>query len=460
MADRHPRLLITAPASGGGKTTLTLGLLQAMLDRGLRPAAFKCGPDYIDPLFHREVLGVDGYNLDLFFAGPEIVRALLAKGATGADVSVVEGVMGYYDGIGAGTEASSWRVASATATPAVMVVNPRGAFLSLAALVNGFRDFRSDSCLRGLVLSRCGERFHDKIAPVLEKETGLRVYGYLPEIAEAAIPSRHLGLVTPDAVDTLRHKLAVLGRAVAKSVDVDGLMSLAASAPVICDALPAVRPAVETPVRLAVARDAAFCFYYRENLELLRELGAKPAFFSPLDDSVLPAGAAGLYLGGGYPELFAEKLSANAAMRRSVGDAVRGGMPVLAECGGFLYLQEALRDKSGVEHAMVAALPGASVPAGGLRRFGYIELTQQRDTLLGPAGTTVRGHEFHYWESSDTGTACRAVKPGSGEGWECVHGSGSLFAGFPHLYLWSNPECAARFVAAAATWRDGQEGRA
>lgn len=460
MADMHPRLLITAPASGGGKTTLMLGLLQALQDRGLRPAAFKCGPDYIDPLFHREVLGVDGYNLDLYFSKPEIVRGLLAKGAACADVSIVEGVMGYYDGIGAGTEASSWQVALATATPSVMVVNPRGAFLSLAALVNGFRDFRPDSCLRGLVLSRCDARYHEKIAPVLEKETGLRVYGYLPEIAEAVIPSRHLGLVTPDAVTALRHKLAVLGRAVAQSIDVGGLLDLAASAPAIRDVLPAFGPAVEAPVRVAVARDAAFCFYYRENLELLQELGADLAYFSPLADAALPAGTAGLYLGGGYPELFGEKLSANASMRHAIVCAIRDGMPVLAECGGFLYLQESLRDKDEGEHAMVSALPGTAMPAGGLRRFGYIELTQQQGTLLGPAGTMVRGHEFHYWESSSPGAACRAVKPGSGEGWECVHAGESLFAGFPHLYLWSNPECAVRFVTAAEKWSGGQGAKA
>lgn len=456
MADVYPRLLITAPASGGGKTTLTLGLLQAFLDRGLRPAAFKCGPDYIDPLFHRKVLGVNGYNLDLYFSKTEIARGLLAKGATGADVSIIEGVMGYYDGIGAGTEASSWQVASATSTPAVMVVNPRGAFLSLAALVNGFRDFRSESCLRGLVLSRCGPRYHEKIAPVLEKETGLRVYGYLPEITEAAIPSRHLGLVTPDAVTALRHKLAVLGRAVAQSVDVGGLLDLAASAPVIADKLPATRPVLNTPVRVAVARDAAFCFYYRENLELLRDLGADLVYFSTLDDAALPADTAALYLGGGYPELFAEKLAANAPMRSAIAGAVRDGVPVLAECGGFLYLQQSLRDKDEIEYAMVSALPGTAMPAGGLRRFGDIELTQQNDTVLGPVGTTVRGHEFHYWESSDPGAVYRAVKPGSGETWECVHAGASLFAGFPHLYLWSNPDCAARFVAAVGKWRDGQ----
>lgn len=448
-----PRLLVTAPASGGGKTTVTLGLLYALRDRGLVPASFKCGPDFIDPLFHREVVGVNGYNLDLFFTPPSVVRGLLLRGAAGADVAVLEGVMGYYDGIGDDGDASSWAVAAATDTPAVLVVNARGASLSLAALVNGFRDFRPDGRVKGVILNRCSHTYCEKITPVLERETGLRVFGSLPDAPAFEVPSRHLGLVTPEGVDGLRCTLASLGKALAETVDVDGLLELAASAPPLQGEWPTVRPVIRERVRLAVTRDRAFCFYYRENLELLEECGADAVFFSPLRDERLPDGVAGVYMGGGYPELYAAELAANVRMRESVAAAVRRGMPTLAECGGFLYLQESLSDKDGHAHTMVGALPGSGSHAGGLRRFGYIELAQTVDTLLGPAGTTIKGHEFHYWDSSDCGSACVATKP-TGGGWACVQASGSLFAGFPHLYFPSNPSCTAAFVQAAAAWRE------
>ncbi|MCD8350807.1 MAG: cobyrinate a,c-diamide synthase [Planctomycetaceae bacterium] len=453
MARTIPRLLITAPASGGGKTTVTLGLLQALLDRGLVPSSFKCGPDFIDPLFHREVVGVNGYNLDLFFTTPPVVRGLLARGSAGADIAVVEGVMGYYDGIGDNGDASSWAVAAATGTPAVMVVNARGASLSLAALVNGFRDFRPASMLAGVILNRCSQKYHDKIAPVLERETGLRVFGCLPDNPAFDLPSRHLGLVTPDGVDELRHKLAILGKTLAATVDLEGLLKLAASASPIQGEWPTIHPAVQERVRIAVARDRAFSFYYRENFEVLEESGAELAFFSPLGDERIPDDAAGLYFGGGYPELFSAELAANTGMRESVAAAVQSGMPTLAECGGFLYLQESLTDKDGKTHAMAGALPGRGSYAGGLRRFGYIGVTQTADTLLGPKGTSIKGHEFHYWDSSECGSACVAEKP-TGGGWNCVQAPGNVFAGFPHLYFLSNPECAASFVQAAARWRE------
>ncbi len=453
MPKSIPRLLITAPASGGGKTTVTLGLLQALLERGLRPASFKCGPDYIDPLFHREVVGVDGYNLDLFFSPPSVVRGLLARGSAGADIAVLEGVMGYYDGIGDNSDASSWAVAAATGTPAVMVVNARGASLSLAALLNGFRDFRSGSMLAGVILNRCSQHYHDKIAPVLERETGLRVFGCLPDNPAFDLPSRHLGLVTPDDVAELRHKLASLGTTLAETVDLEGLLALAASALPIREELCPLPPVFPEPVRIAVARDRAFCFYYRENLELLEELGAELVFFSPLRDATLPDALGGLYLGGGYPELFAAELAANAGMRESIAAAVRRGMPTIAECGGFLYLQEKLTDKDGRTHAMAGALPGQSRHAGGLRRFGYVKLTQRVDTLLGPKGTAIKGHEFHYWDSSECGSSCVAEKPAGG-GWGCVQATGTCFAGFPHLYFRSNPDCAAAFVRASGAWRE------
>ncbi|MCC8107824.1 MAG: cobyrinate a,c-diamide synthase, partial [Planctomycetes bacterium] len=312
-----PRLMVTAPASGSGKTTLTVGLLRVLRRRGLAPAACKCGPDYIDPMFHRRVLGVDGYNLDLFFAPPPVVRKLLARAAATAGVTVIEGAMGYYDGIGTTDEASAYAVSRITETPAILVVPAGGAMMSLAALVAGFNNFRSDSRICGVVLNKASDRVYEKAKTVLEKETGLPVFGRLGRDDAIRLPSRHLGLVTPDSIAAMQPILDRLADAVEKTVDVDAILEAARAAPPL--GIPAVTAGTSTfpPVRqtlaaaesgamapvktvprrsaerpvIAVARDEAFYFYYRENLELLEECGARLAYCPPLRDSALPADA-------------------------------------------------------------------------------------------------------------------------------------------------------------------------
>lgn len=443
--------MVAAPGSGSGKTTLTIALLQALKNRGLRPAAFKCGPDYIDPMFHREILGLPGYNLDLFFTPPHIVRGLLNKGMADADIAVLEGVMGYYDGAGMTGEASSWHLASETKTPAVLTVCPGGASLSVAALVKGFAGFREESQLKGVILNQCSPAMADRLAGIVERECGLKVYGALPKLPKAALESRHLGLVTPDAVDDLRGRAEELARQLEECADLDGLLALAASAPPLEGELPEISP-VAKGVPIAVARDEAFCFYYQENLDLLKALGAELVFFSPLRSEALPERARALYLGGGYPELYAKALGENGAMRTAIGRAVEGGIPTVAECGGFLYLQRELEDSEGVRQPMADALEGDGFRTNRLGRFGYIELTAREDSLLTPTGETMRAHEFHYWDSSRPGAGYTARKPHSEKSWPCARVGENLYAGFPHLYFWSNLAAARRFVAAAAAY--------
>ncbi|MCC8189323.1 MAG: cobyrinate a,c-diamide synthase [Planctomycetes bacterium] len=455
MADDVPRFLVAAPASGSGKTTVCLGLLGALLHRGCRPAAFKCGPDFIDPLYHREVLGIPGRNLDAFLSPPPIVRGLLRHGAEAAELAVVEGVMGYYDGVGGSDRASSWDIARITATPTVLVVPARGASLSLAAAVRGFVSFRPDSRIAGVILNRCGGGHAERTARMLEAETGIRVYGWLPDLPEAALPHRHLGLATPDAVANLREKICRLAETVEESVDVDGVVALAATAPPLADRLPDVRRPVTAAVRIAVARDAAFRFYYEENLELLQTCGAELVFFSPLRDPALPEAIGGLYLGGGFPELFARTLAENVSMRQSVRAAVASGLPTVAECGGFLYLQQELADSDGTVFPMVGAVAGVSRNAGRLTRFGYITVTADRASLLCAAGETVPAHEFHHWDSTAPGDAFQARRAGRDEAWRCIVAGDTLHAGFPHLYFWSRPDLAQRFVAAAGEFSGG-----
>ena len=472
--------MIAAPASGSGKTTLTCGLLRLLADVGFRPTALKCGPDYIDPQFHRRVTGVSADNLDTYFTDGPTCAALLARAAQGCDIAVLEGVMGYYDGImGQGTRASSYDVARTTSTPVVLVLGARGASLTLAALIRGLATFRPDANVAGVILNGCAAALCERLRPDIERETGVRVLGCIPRDDRFAIESRHLGLVGPGEVDGLRERIGVLAATLRETLDVEALLSVAREAPPL-GAYPYVTPPIggERPLGsvrplIAVARDEAFSFYYDENLRMLRDLGADLAFFSPLADEALPQGACGLYLGGGYPELHAEALAANASMRKSVAqavcDAMAGGMPVLAECGGFMYLMRELVDDGGRAWPMVGALPGVARNEDRLRHFGYVELEARVASLLGPAGTHVAAHEFHYWHADDEGDACVARKPappGTGvlagasraAGWPCIVARGNLLAGYPHVYFPAYPQLAENFVRAAFRMVEGAAG--
>jgi cobyrinic acid a,c-diamide synthase len=286
---------------------------------------------------------------------------------------------------------------------------------------------------------------------MLERETGLPCFGYLPPMPDCSIPSRHLGLVTAPELKELRENIRRLGLQAGQSLDLDGLLRLGHTAEPLSESLPAGNPVTAEKPRIAVARDEAFCFYYPDNLDLLERLGARLVPFSPLRDAELPATVSGLYLGGGYPELHAAVLSENGSMRESIRRAVASGLPTLAECGGFLYLQETLEDENGIAWPMANVLPGKGYRTSRLQRFGYLNLTPREDSFLLPAGESIPGHEFHYWDSTETGEACLAVKP-DGRSWSCVKAGAHFFAGFPHLYFYGNPAFAARFVQAAAAF--------
>jgi cobyrinic acid a,c-diamide synthase len=443
-----PRLMITAPGSGQGKTTVTCAILKALCAGGLKPAAFKCGPDFIDPMFHREVLGVPSRNLDLFLAGDHMVKAVLARHTKSADIGIVEGVMGFYDGLGGSTDqASSWHLAHVTQTPCVLVVTPKGVSLTLAAMVRGLLAYRPDNHIRAVILNQCPAHLYDSLAPMLKRETGLDVLGYLPPIPDAAFESRHLGLVTAQEQAGIMEKLDLLGQKARKTLNLDALVALAATAPAIEAAYPAVARVCDG-VRIAVAKDRTFCFYYEENLELLCRLGAEIVPFSPLNDLALPPDTHGLYIGGGYPELFARELEANAGMRACIRKAYVSGIPVIAECGGYLYLQQELEDARGGLCAMAGVLPGLGFRTQKLGRFGYITVAARQSGLLGE-GQAVAAHEFHYWDSTETGGDCTAVKPVTGRAWPCVVQNRQLWAGFPHLYFYSNPTLAENYLSAA-----------
>ena len=444
-----PRLLFAAPSSGSGKTTITCGVLAAFKKRGTRVVSFKCGPDYIDPLFQESVIGVKSGTLDLFFSDEPTLRRLYRQNAEGAELALIEGVMGYYDGLGAGTdEASSYRVAKALNAPVVLIVNARGQSLSALAGLEGFLRFRPDSNIRGVIFNQMSRHVYDALKDQV-RSLSVEPLGFVPKADDLVIGSRHLGLITPNEIADLNGKLDRLADMLGETLDFEALIRLSESADELdCPADPPVPDMPAT--RIAVARDDAFCFLYRDNLALLERYGAELLYFSPLRDTAIPDGAEGLILPGGYPELYAEALSANEKMRGEIARAVGEGMPCLAECGGFLYLHRVLEDMEGHAYPMCGVIDARAYRTDRLSRFGYVTLSAKRDSAFMQEGETVRGHEFHYFESGDCGDGMHAVKPAGGRNWDCIHTEGSLFAGFPHLYYESDSKLVERFLRRCA----------
>lgn len=449
-----PRIMLSAASSGSGKTTMTAALLGAFRARGLCVQSLKCGPDYIDPMFHTHITGRDTYHADPFFCDERQMLQILAQTAADADLALLEGAMGYYDGIGRTEQASAYTVSQALQTPVLLLVAPKGMGCSAAALCKGFLEFRMPNPIGGVVLNQVREGMYAFYKEIIERETGLPVYGYLPDLPQVHLESRHLGLMTAGEVAQLDEKIRLLAETAERTIDLDGILQLAATAP----PLP-FTPAPQQPektFRLGVAQDAAFCFYYAENLHMLEQCGAELVPFSPLADDQLPDGLDGLYLGGGYPELYLKQLSGNSTFLESLRHASAKKIPIFAECGGFLYLQEAILDKDGTEYPMAQLLPGTAKLGERLCRFGYVTLTAQQDSILGEAGTTIRAHEFHYADSTENGTAFLAQRP-NGRQWQAVQVTEHIAAGFPHFYFPSNPAVSRAFAQACQKFREGRD---
>lgn len=446
--------MVAAPHSGSGKTVVTCALLAALKRRRHDPCAFKCGPDYIDPMFHRAVLGVESHNLDLYLSSEATVRSLYVDACAGHGAAVCEGVMGFYDGVGGTTErASAWHLADTLGIPVLLTLRPKGASLSLAAVVRGLQTFAPNSYIAAILLNDCSPSLYSTLAPMLEEKTGLPVLGYLPPMPEAKFESRHLGLYTAGEIIDLRSRINALAATILQTVDWPRFEQIFETP----DHGAARRPYPQAMTRIAVARDQAFCFTYAETIETFCRAGAEPVFFSPLHDQQLPSDIGGLYLPGGYPELHAEALSHNESMRTAIRAAIDDGMPTVAECGGFLYLGQSLQDGEGQTFPMVGVLPGHGLRTEKLVRFGYAELTARQGGLLLRQGESTPVHEFHYWDSTENGDAFEAVKPVSGRKWTCGFTTPTLYAAFSHLYFAGNMQMARRFVAAARNYHAKEE---
>lgn len=446
------RIMIAGTGSGCGKTTVTCGILKALVRKNYKVASFKCGPDYIDPMFHSKIIGTKSRNLDPFLCGENTTKYLFAKTGAEADFSIVEGVMGLYDGLGAkSTKYSSCELSLITDTPTILVINPAGMYISVAAVVNGYLNFSSNN-IKGIILNGTTEMMYKTYKDIIEDICKVKVYGFLPKIPEAEIGSRHLGLVTAEEIQDLELRLNLLADEVDKYIDIEGLLKLGEEASELT--YEEVKVENQGNCKIAVARDNAFCFYYEDSLKLLENMGAELIYFSPLNDENLPLDIDGLYLGGGYPELYGKELSENKAMLKSIKEAVNGGMPTFGECGGFMYLQKSLKDNLGNEFEMVNIIDSTSKLTSKLSRFGYTTLTSLSNNLMFLKGEKINAHEFHYSDSDFCGEDFLAVKPITGRQWHCIHGSSTMIAGYPHIHLWGNLKAAERFVKACVDFKN------
>ncbi len=457
-----PRILIGAGASGSGKTMITCGVLQALKNRGLKVASFKCGPDYIDPMFHTTVIGTKSRNLDTFFAGEEITRYVLMENAKDVDISVMEGVMGYYDGVGGiTTQASAYELASMTQTPVILIINCKGMSISMAAQIKGFLEYREDSGIKGVILNQISPMLYQRMKTLIEQELHIQVLGYVPTIHDCVIESRHLGLLLPEEVPELQQNIQSLAKVLEQTLNLDAIIRLAENAPqlepVVLEKMDlAYGYRVLEPIRIALASDEAFCFFYEDNFRLLKKMGAELIPFSPLHDRELPKGIHGILLYGGYPELHGRELAANQSMKDSIYNKIMEGMPCMAECGGFMYLHESMEDMDNRIHPMVGVISGEVYRTPKLKRFGYVNLTLGEE-VFGEQVGDLPAHEFHYFDSTNCGDGFLAKKPMSNRSWNCMHTEHNLFVGFPHFYYYGNPKLPAAFLKAALNYKKSRQ---
>lgn len=454
---RRSRLVIAGAHSGVGKTSVSAGLMSALTRRGLTVQPWKVGPDYIDPAFHTFITGRPSRNLDAWILGEtKVMESFLANAPAPAEgLSVIEGVMGLFDGHVRDGAGSSAHVAQILSAPTVLIINGASIARSAAAMVHGYDHFLPGFSLAGVIINMVSSESHYQLLKdFVEKEAKIPCFGFLRKNPDLVLESRHLGLIPSVEVADLAKRLNLLAEEAASTLDLDGLIKLAESAPEITAVLPK-KSGGAVKVRLGVARDRAFNFYYQDGLDLLARCGAELVFFSPLDDSCLPSYLDGLYIGGGFPEVFAAGLEANVTMRRSIKEALENGLPAYAECGGLMYLGRFLTDHDGRTFSMVDFFPHDTVMTEQLQNFGYAEVTFDRPTVLGPAGTVIRAHEFHH--SKIIGPEPRyalSIKKSPARGWPGGVVRQNVLAAYPHLHFEANPDLAVNFIANCCKFKE------
>ncbi len=453
--------MIAAPKSGSGKTLFTCSLLNLLKRSGRDVTSFKCGPDYIDPMFHKKAFGIESRNLDIFFMGEENIKRSVAKAEGG--YAVIEGVMGLYDGNDVSSTAGScYEVACVSSSPIVLVVNAAKVGRTIISMIKGVLEDDEKKLIKGIILNNITGKFYEMLLPELEKSLSgsrpdVKMLGFFPKTKGIDFESRHLGLKLPNESEETEKKINIASEVFEENIDIDAMISIMQSAEDIvvpADAASVSGKAGEG-LTLAVALDDAFCFYYRDNIEMFEERGVSIKYFSPLEDNEVPGDVDGLLLGGGYPELYLEKLSANKSMLASIKELTGKKIPSLAECGGFMYLGKSIEDDKGNVYETVGAYDGKCKFTGKLVRFGYMQIEDDRSSFDGSA-KGLKGHEFHYHDSDMNGESCTAKKPFRDVSWNCMVNENNGFWGFPHFYYGSNPEFIDCFIDRMKEVRDGK----
>ncbi|MDO4941408.1 MAG: cobyrinate a,c-diamide synthase [Lachnospiraceae bacterium] len=428
-----PRILVTAAGSGSGKTTVTLGLMQALKSRGKKVQGYKCGPDYIDPMHHKRVTGRASINIDPVFH-KDHMESMVMKYADQADIGIFEGVMGFYDGKGSTISGSTFEVAEETKTPAILVISVKGIANTIIPMIQGILNYQENT-IKGVILNQCSQGFYVQIKPKIEAECGVTVVGYLPYNQDIQLQSRHLGLYMADEIKGWNRYLSALEGQVKATIDLMKVCEIAEKAGAIENKIPKKKK--QYPVSIAVAQDEAFCFYYEDNLRILEEYGAELIPFSPLHDSCLPKRIQGIYIGGGYPELFAEQLEENETMRMQIAKWCQKGKPVIAECGGYMYLGRSMIDQDGQEYEMCCAFSHRTKMQQKLNmHFGYVNIfSEQPENPF--SDVKVRAHEFHYSEESGDHFSC-IVEKNENRRWMSGYLTQSQYAAYPHVSFRGN----------------------
>lgn len=443
------RFVLAGTGSGVGKTTFTIGLMKALQEKGKIVQGFKCGPDYIDPTYHTAVTGRVSRNIDSWMFSHEAVRDIVARASMDADVSIIEGVMGFYDGKSPLSDAgSAAEISVVTESPVILIVNCASMARSVAAVVKGFQLLSDKPNIVGVIANQVGSVGHYEIAKAaIEQECGIPVIGYLKREADIDIPSRHLGLIPAierGELDTFFDKLGAL---MEETIDLELLLALT-KAPVLEETGQLFVEEPQQDVCIAVAKDAAFNFYYEENLALLRAKGATLQFFSPLANEPVPAEADGLYIGGGFPEEFAQTLAQNDVAKQSIREAINKGLPTLAECGGFMYCTEAITNSTGERYEMLGVIPGEVAMQTKLAALGYREIFGTESNFLIGANEEAKGHEFHYSKyNGEHTTPAYATKGRFGQKQE-GYNVNNLVAGYTHFHFVSNPQLVENWITA------------
>ncbi|WP_127529382.1 cobyrinate a,c-diamide synthase [Paenibacillus kobensis] len=465
MNERRARFVIAGTGSGAGKTTITIGLMAALKRRGLTVQGFKCGPDYIDPSYHTAVTGRQSRNLDTWMLPHETMKEIFMRGSAGADVSVIEGVMGMFDGKDPLSDTGSTaEIAALLQCPVLLVVNAQSMARSAAAVVLGFQQLAGNGRIAGVIVNKCGSAGHYKIVKsAIEQVCGIPVLGWLGRDEELTVPERHLGLVPAIERGELEPLFRRAADLIEQGVDLNAVLALAGQSPdlewpnhrLFPDESSSAAPGGIQPV-IAVAKDAAFNFYYPENLELLERLGANLHPFSPLAGEPVPEHADGVYIGGGFPEEFASALADAGHVGRDLKARAEASLPIFAECGGYMYLSRSITDRNGIRHEMAGLIPAEVRMQPKLAALGYREVTGMRDSLLLAEGETIRGHEFHYstltadLEDYPHAYETKGLRGSGKDG----YGTPSITAGYTHVHFASNIGVARRFIAQCAAYHE------